>query len=323
MGLFNLFKKKNAERKIKTEIAASIFDTNQEIVSSAKKRQDETYTANNVEEAISILHKKIIEELAKNPKAVLRSGYLLDFICPIKPTEKHNIPSFMDGAAFYLNLNTRKLSVTFSSYPNQFGACYESKFDITYADFCSYKYQFKEGYLRYMQTEHDWNELFDKELLEQISNEQEIAKKHKEEQVNTMKVSIPERFFTTKPKMDFSEITIKIYRMYGHEAVTVLKENGLYRITYETASKLSTDANKYSRTLSVSEAVWLEEQLATCINNPDEAVWKSVVGGERMSVKIYKKKALTKIEGMPPLVKYHDLLNALEHLAEYGSKIAK
>lgn len=136
-------------------------------------------------------------------------------------------------------------------------------------------------------------------------------------------MAISADFADLSPNMDISEITIELDQRYGSDSIKVLNEGGKYKAVYEVESKMLPDDKKYKRylrELSSAESVWLEKQLATTINNPDNSTWQSLPGGDIMDVVIKQSRANDVcLRGIKPIKKYMHLQSNLEKLAEYGS----
>ena len=119
--------------------------------------------------------------------------------------------------------------------------------------------------------------------------------------------------------VNISEITIEISQIYSSRSIKVSNDNGNYQIVYVRNSHMSPSVDRYPRTLSIAEAVWLEKQVEGTIKNPDESTWQSLPGGDTMSIVIKRNNGKDISRGGQPIRKYSDLQNELEKLVRYGS----
>jgi hypothetical protein len=110
--------------------------------------------------------------------------------------------------------------------------------------------------------------------------------------------------------------------MYSSRSIKVLNLNGKYQLDYVRNSHMSPRVDSYPRTLSIAEAVWLENQVEGTIENPDKSTWQSLPGGDTMNIVIKRNIGNDiSLRNVKPIRKYSDLQNELEYLAQYGSVI--
>ena len=82
-----------------------------------------------------------------------------------------------------MNLQTKKIFADVGTYPNQFGASRSDTFSLTAAEFNEKAKEFEmAGELQAMETEEDWQALFDEELENAIKNAKTILDEEKEKQ---------------------------------------------------------------------------------------------------------------------------------------------
>ena len=274
-------------------------------------------------DAIPLLRNKIIDKIGKTPSVTYElASLLLDDAARCFPVKA----SFCwDGAWFKLNLQTKKIFADVGTYPNQFGASRSDTFSLTAAEFNEKAKEFEmAGELQAMETEEDWQALFDEELENAIKNAKTILdeEKEKQKQAERAKYAIVIQDITegTKPEMKYDKIVLRLNQRYGSSSVLLEKESDKYVLEYQRFATTSTGVENHKRVLSSEEAVWLERQVDNCIESNDLSTWQSLPGGDRMSVEIYKNNTLeTELNNVAPMNKYTDLKNLLENLAEYGS----
>ena len=274
-------------------------------------------------DAIPLLRNKIIDKIGKTPSVTYElASLLLDDAARCFPVKA----SFCwDGAWFKLNLQTKKIFADVGTYPNQFGASRSDTFSLTAAEFNEKAKEFEmAGELQAMETEEDWQALFDEELENAIKNAKTILdeEKEKQKQAERAKYAIVIQDITegTKPEMKYDKIVLRLNQRYGSSNVLLEKESDKYVLEYQRFATTLTGVENHKRVLSSEEAVWLERQVDNCIDSNDLSTWQSLPGGDRMSVEIYKNNTLeTELNNVAPMNKYTDLKNLLENLAEYGS----
>lgn len=273
--------------------------------------------------AIQILRKNIINCINKTPSTTYElSSLLWGDAAKCFPT---NYSFSWDGAWFKLDLITRKLYADVSTYPNQFGACREDRYNLTASEFHQKAIAFNMlEELQYMETDADWESLFDENLKSAITKAQKILEKQKEKQKQAQQISnavvIPDEFSMIKPTMAFDEILIELRQRYGTSSVWLTKESEKYVLKYWYSATYSSVSKNSQRELSPSESAWVEQQVNDCIMNQDKTTWQSMPGGDMMTVKIRtENKPQLEFRNEVPLNKYYELQHLLQKLANYGS----
>lgn len=287
---------------------------------------DEEETDSTIDMAVNSLRKQIVAKITKQPATRYQLASLLwQDAANCFPKSGFQ----WDGAWFEIDLNTGKLSVKVSTYPNQFGACYEDSFPISAAEFNRIAKQFHmDNELQAFKTDEDWAQLFDDSLKAVISSSCAILQKKeadsKTKEIERYAIKVPEKYAKQTPEMCISEITIEIRQRYSSRSITVSNANGNYQVVYVRNSHMSPSVDRYPRTLSIAEAVWLEKQVEGTIKNPDASTWQSLPGGDTMNIVIKRNKGNDiSLRGVKPIRKYSDLQNELEYLAQYGSLPAR
>lgn len=283
---------------------------------------DEEETGSTIDDAVSSLRKQIIAEITKNPALKYQLASLLwQDAANCFPKSGFQ----WDGAWFKLDLQTGKLSADVGTYPNQFGASYEDSFPLSAAEFNRIAKQFNMSKeLQVFKSDEDWAKLFDDGLKAIISSAcatlQKKEEDRKSEEIKKHAVKIPAKYAKQTPDMCLSEITIEISQRYSSRSITVSSADGNYQIVYVRYSHMSPSVDRYPRTLSIAEAVWLEKQVKGTIKNPDKSTWQSLPGGDTMNIVIKRNKGNDiSLRGVKPIRKYSNLQNELEYLAQYGS----
>ena len=274
-------------------------------------------------DAIRVLRKSIIKVINKTPATTYELASLLwSEAAKCFPTTY----SFSwDGAWFKLDLITRKLYADVSTYPNQFGATRDERYNLTAAEFHKKAIEFNmTEELRCMETDADWQELFDKDLQAAIENVQKILKVQQEKQEQAQRISnaivIPDKFSVISPTMELEEILLELRQKYGSSSIWLIKESEKYVLKYWYSATYSSDSKKSERELSLMESAWVEQQVNDCIMNQDKTTWQSMPGGDMMTVKIRtENKPQIEFRNEVPLKKYYELQLLLEKLANYGS----
>lgn len=279
------------------------------------------------EDAIRILRERMINEIRQTPATVYTLSSLL--WKDAADCFSTNRGFSWDGVWFKLDLITRKLFADASTYPNQYGAYREERYSLTAFEFHQKALAFSmSAELRLMETDADWQELFDDELQAAIEEaqtaleKQQEARKQAEQTANA--VVIPHEFAKMKPTMEFEEIELELSQRYGESRVCLSKTAQKYMVEYQYSARYTAQSNRSQRKLSSSEAAWLERQVWDCVHNPDESTWQSLPGGDRMSVRICTQdKAIVQIRDGMPLKKYIELKHVFEKLSNYGSVTEK
>ena len=272
---------------------------------------------------IKVLRNKIINSIEKIPTSTYELSSLLwaDAAMCFPTTCSWN----WDCACFKLDLQTMKLYADVSTYPNQFGACREDRYSLSAYEFHEKAKAFNmSNDLQCMETEEDWQELFDENLNSAIANAQKILNEQKEKQKqaaqNSNTIVIPHKFVSVKPTMAFDKVLIDLQQRYGSSSVMLTKESEKYVLKYCYSATYSYDRKNAQRELSPLESAWVEHQIEKCIKNPDKTTWQSMVGGDSMTVEIHKNnEPYVKLRSNPPLNKYTNLRDQLRSLAEYES----
>ena len=212
-----------------------------------------------------------------------------------------------------------------STYPNQFGATRDERYNLTAAEFHKKAIEFNMSEeLRCMETDADWQELFDKDLQAAIENAQKILKVQQEKQEQAQRISnaivIPDKFSAISPTMELEEILLELHQKYGSSSIWLIKESEKYVLKYWYSATYSSDSKKSERELSLMESAWVEQQVDDCLKNQDETTWQSLPGGDIMSVRIrIQNKSNIEIRNTTPLNKYYELKHLLQKLSNYGS----
>lgn len=293
-------------------------------VNTTTNEQLQTIKPTTKAEAIESLRNKILDEINLNKSMEFHLASLMwgDAANCFPTGASWN----WEGAWFKLDLITKRLYVEVSTYPNQFGACREDKFSISTDEFNRIvnKYGLGEE-LKFIQTDEDWDMIFDKNLKAIISNTQKTIQQEKEEQNLKLRmqnaVVLPNELENNSPSMELSKVKIQLNQRYGNSSVELTQTNGEYRLEYHRYSHLSPNSNTYKKKLSLQESIWVEEQVGTTLENKDKTTWQSLPGGDTMTIEIEKLqgKNVNMVRCMP-LNKYMDLLHELEKLAQYGSR---
>lgn len=282
----------------------------------------EEETGSTIDDAVKSLRKQIIDKITMNPAVKYQLASLLwQDAANCFPRSGFQ----WDGAWFELDLKTGKLSAKVSTYPNQFGASYEDSFSLSAAEFNRIAKQFNMSKeLQTFKSDEDWAKLFDDSLRAAISSACSTLQKqdedYKKEEIKKYAVKIPANYANHSPNMGLSEVTIDISQRYSSRSIKVSNKNGKYQVVYVRNSHMSPSCDVHPRTLSTAEAVWLEQQVANTIKNPDNSTWQSLPGGDTMNIEIKRNKGNDiSLRGVKPIRKYSDLQNELEYLAQYGS----
>lgn len=271
------------------------------------------------DEAIHILRNNIISSITNTPAEKYELASLLwgDAARCFSTGSQWN----WDGAFFKIDLSTGKLFAEVSTYPNQFGASREATYKLTALEFHEKAKEFHmSDELQCMATEEDWEELFDDELKEAVSNAKEILRKQREEEQMQNAVVIPSSFDGREPTMEFNEIELCLHQRYATNRVVLSQNANKYTIRYVYESRLSSDIHRHDRVLSNKEAIWLEQQVNACMESLDDTTRESMVGGDWLDVCIRRNgKICVEITGEKPLNKYKELSSLMEKLARFGS----
>ena len=278
---------------------------------------------NNKEQSIKSLRKDIIESVRKTLSTTYELASLLwDDAAKCFP----NNGSFnWDCAWFKLDLINKKLYADLSTYPNQFGACRELRYNLTASEFHQKAIEHNMSKeLQCMVTEVDWDALFDEELtatIDDVLRELDERRRKQEEEQRILKaIVIPDHYINIKPDMELDDIVLELHQRYGSTSVWLTKESEKYVLIYIYKSVYSFVTDDAQRELSQAEALWVEQQIGECINNDDKTTWHSLPGGDKMTVKIRKRNELcVEIDNEVPLKKYFDLQHKLQMLTVFGS----
>ena len=286
---------------------------------------EEEYDGLVTDDVVSSLRNRIIAEITKKPALKYQLASLLwQDAADCFPKSGFQ----WDGAWFKLDLQTGKLLADVGTYPNQFGANYEDSFPLSAAEFNRIANQFNMSEeLRNFKSDEDWAKLFDDNLKSVIASACATLQKKEEErkiaEAEKYAVRIPAKDVGQTPDMCISEITIEISQRYSDRSIKVLNVGGNYQVVYFRNSHMSSSNDRFSKTLSIAEAVWLEKRVNNTIKNPDNSTWQSLPGGDIMNVVIKRNKGNDiSIRCVKPIRKYSDLQNELEYLVQYGSVFA-
>lgn len=271
---------------------------------------------------ITALRDKILQSLSKVPTARFGLAKLLweDAASCFPNKDGFN----WDGAWFFLDLNTHKISVDVATYPNKSGDSHSDSFTITSKKFnqIAVKYNMSRE-LQAFKNDNDWKKLFDSSLKNAISKAQNTMKQRKNEE-NTepspYSVKLQEKHFSTTPQMCFAKLDLKLIQKNKSSSVKLTVNKGNYLLLYAKSSHSTTISDDCSRTLSSAEAVWVEEQINNAIQNPDNSTWQSLTGENLMDIVIKKTTGDgVDIDKTAPIRKYSNLMDNLAKLVQYGS----
>jgi len=283
---------------------------------------EEEETSSTIDDAVSSLRKQIVAEITKTPAVKYQlSSLLWQDAANCFPKSGFQ----WDGAWFKLDLKTGKLSADVGTYPNQFGASYEDSYPLSATEFNRIAKQFNMSKeLQSFKSDEDWAKLFDDSLNAAVSSAfaalQKKDEDRKTEEINKYAVRIPAKYAKLSPDMCISEVTIEISQRYSSRSIKISNENSKYHVVYVRNSHMSPSVDRYPRTLTSVEAVWLEKQVESTIKNPDKSTWQSLPGGDTMHIVIKRSNGNDiSLRGVKPIRKYSDLQNELENLAQYGS----
>ncbi len=270
---------------------------------------------NSKQETMHKFRSNIIELLAKYPvKKYPLVRLLWDDAAACFPGG----PFRWDLAEFYLDLESHKLSAYTTMYPNQFGASPEHWFDLTPAEFHAIAVARDFGpRLRQMETEQDWESLFDDELNAAVSAA--LAKIREEERLK-MAVPIPKSFSDVTPKMNIIHIMLKQYTENWSNAVELTRENGSYALSSQDVHINPILNSNDVRTASPAESVWIEEQVMSAVTAPDRPTSHS---GAKMDLILETEQYREAKEHVISLEQYKNLLYDLQKLTRWGSKEAQ
>ena len=199
-----------------------------------------------LDDAARTLRDRIIAEIARKPSNLYElSSLAWHEAASCFPTSGGRK---WDGAWFYLELDTGRLSVKVSTYPNQFGASYDAAFGISPAAFHRIAAQY--GFSRELQrfrTEDDWARLFDDALKSAVSDalaEVQWLEGQKQESLRDQyAVRIPSRLAAASPKMNIQRIALELNQPYASSRLTLTQERGTYLLNYALMS-ISATQNK-------------------------------------------------------------------------------
>lgn len=276
------------------------------------------------EETVVDLRNKIIAALKKRPCTEYELGCLLwgdaSRCFPVSASFS------WDNASLKLDLKTRKLYVKLSTYPNHLGACRESTEELSPSEFhqlLTKHHIFKS--LLVFQTREDWDALFDDDLKAAVTEavktiEAENERRYQEERRNNA-VRISNLLAQSVPAMDISKLEIKLDQAYATSTVRLTIDDGKYFLWSCWESKLSASRTVHHSEPSQIESVWIEGSLNYTLLNSDNSTRESLIGGDMMTVNIIRGKKKILLEHVKPIIKYSELKNQLQTLAEYGSII--
>ena len=227
-------------------------------------------------------------------------------------------PGPWDCIEFKWNVKTGKLYADTSTYPNQFGACHESRFFMTAEEFhkIAMCHSFPDS-VTDMKTQTDWDAVrLTPEVTEHI---QQIEQKNKEKDHlfrEQRSVKIPEKYLNKEPNQDIRFVSIVLGQAHSGSEVTVQKtEDNLFLCKYWSTNIYSNSVRK----LNKAESGYLEDQILAAVKKEDE-LWNPNFDSGIMTVEIQKgAKALVSCRNKQPLKKYIDLMNTICALNEYGS----
>ena len=346
MGLLRLFKRKKRVKLRRTE--HTLLDngrktdyTLQNSTDDAIRSSEEQYLPSG--EAVDLLRDRIIAEIAESPKTEYQLGSLLleDARCCF-PSGK----SFQrDGAWFFLDLQTGRLRVDVSAYPNTSGPCPQDSFPLTALEF----YQIAKRYsfipeLQSFRSEQDWESLFDDRLKAAVSNaiearrqkEEERWKKIKDEIKNTDNRTIILRELSErKPQMNIVSADIDMIFGDVNRGIKLTNEKDSYLIKYyyrRTDKSGETKEENKSRNTTPTESVWVEEEFEKAIEDRRYGEIRAFWVCNHATVRITRtgKEEIffncgdfvsTNSENLDRVKNYNKLRDKLEHLVYFGSKL--
>lgn len=274
------------------------------------------------EEALGILRRKIISRLAVEPEKHYQLADLMwENAAKCFPNSIR-----WDGAWFYLDLHTQKLYVEVSNYPSH-SAAYEDEYPLTAAEFHDIAMRFHMAEeLQCMETEADWEALYDDTFKVAVANAQTIWRMEEEEIQQEIRrrnvIVISEELTKQKPAMEFTRIEVKLFQNKGDTSIVITRNQDKYHIESDYRSKrISSESTNQKRELSSLEAVWVEQQVNRCLKDSNASQWQSMQV-ERMDVRIDRQgEPCVELIQIIPLRKYTNLQNALNKLAECGSVV--
>ena len=266
---------------------------------------------------MSQLRAEIIEHLKRENSVVpyvLENSYVNDLENSFDSRRQWN------RMHFDLDLKGKRLYVEVETYPNQFGACFTDRLNLTPDRFgeIANNNHFRKA-LQFLNTQNDLDTLFDQELTNTISEVQKKEETARKEAAKLYAVKIPEQFYSRSPKMNIKLLELNLMQMYGSTTVSLKRSEDSYHleeiIIYRTG-----DESKFSeRDLTQAESVWVEKMLKETLDNPDNSEWHSYVGLDKMNINIQTASANLLLESIEPLNKYYDLMRILSDLSKYGS----
>lgn len=274
-----------------------------------------------LEAAVSSLRQKIIRQIAQKPAETYELASLLwGDAAKCFPGGKG-----WDGAWFNLDLNTGGLSAHVSTYPNQFGASYDSTFTLDAAEFhrIATEFHFQQELQRF-ETDADWARLFDDALKAAVAQALKEVRRQAAEQEAQQREKYAVRIpASAAPKLNIKRVLLELNQRYGCSRLTLTREQGTYLIRSDHTYTSSTNNSSHSRKALPAEAAWIEDRVARAIADPDASTWHSLPGGDTMVIEIDRAEGKgVALRNVTPIRKYSNLLNDLEKLAQYGSRAA-
>lgn len=276
-----------------------------------------------IEDAVASLRSRIIERITKDPSLRFELEALVwQDAAQCFPEKGFH----WDLACFKLALTSGRLHADVSTYPNMFGACRESSYPVSAAEFHRIATEYHwSPMLRAFRSDEDWAKLFDDSLTAAVSSASDALQKQKAATDKQMaahySVKIPACYAELSPTMGLSMVEISLDQQYSSRKTSVTNSNGAYSIFYQWTSRMSAASHRHRKTLSPVEAVWLEKQVENTINDPNESTWHSWPGGDQMKILIRQTTGQDVSASGEPIRKYSDLQTELEHLAQYGSML--
>jgi len=244
------------------------------------------------EEAIEILHNKILAAIKQQPRA----EYWLQYVPDEARIRPYGYISF--------NIETKKLKKREYDYDMRD----ETIQYFTAAEFHDYAIQYNlNEELKFFETEEDWERLAEKLLV--------VYKSLRSEEDERIRLShgvmIPRSWKNRVPKMNLKNVHLRLTQVNGSSSVEIIRTGDCYKLhCYH--------GEYYSRDLTSIECVWVEQQVKAAIKSSDRSCWVSRMGFDWLSVKI-SRDGLSDIEQSGrPSNKYIQLKDNLQKLSMYG-----
>ncbi|MBQ3202324.1 MAG: hypothetical protein IJB36_01620 [Clostridia bacterium] len=244
------------------------------------------------EEAIEILHNKILAAIKQQPRA----EYWLQYVPDEARIRPYGYISF--------NIETKELKKREYDYDMRD----ETTQYFTAAEFHDYaiRYNLNEE-LKFFETEEDWERLAEKLLV--------VYKSLRGEEDERLRLShgvmIPGSWKNRVPEMNLKNVYLSLTQVNGSSSVEIIRTGGCYKLHCYYGGH-------YSRDLTSIECVWVEQKVKAAIESSDRSCWASRMGFDCLSVKISRDGFSDIEQSGQPLNKYIRLQNKLQKLSMYG-----